>query len=92
MPQNLLNPFQRVFAVSLGIHSEVDCDGDDEFGSNIFQSPGKPNGKLSSIIQRSFILPNQLLRNLKIRRPRIKNLFGLGFNGTKNGIFSTAHK
>jgi hypothetical protein len=35
MPQNLLNPFQRVFAMSLGIHSEVDCDSDDEFVSSV---------------------------------------------------------
>jgi hypothetical protein len=33
MPQNLLNPFQRVFAMSLGIHSEVDCDSNDQFVS-----------------------------------------------------------
>jgi hypothetical protein len=35
MSQNLLNPFQRVFAMSLGIYSEVDCDSDDEFNRSI---------------------------------------------------------
>jgi hypothetical protein len=39
MPQTLLNPFQRVFAMSLGIHSEVDCDSNDEFDSSIRPSP-----------------------------------------------------
>jgi hypothetical protein len=29
-----------VLAISLGIHSEVDCDSDDEFRGSIFQSPG----------------------------------------------------
>jgi hypothetical protein len=40
MPQTLLNPFQRVFAMSLGIHSEVGCDNDDQFNRSIFRSPG----------------------------------------------------
>jgi hypothetical protein len=31
MPRHLLNPFQRVFAMSLGMNSEVDYDSDDEF-------------------------------------------------------------
>jgi hypothetical protein len=38
--QNRLNPFQRVFAMSLGIHAEVDCDSNHEFNRSIFQSPG----------------------------------------------------
>jgi hypothetical protein len=43
MPQNLLNPFQRVFAMSLGIHSEVGCGGDDEFSS--ISQPIAPNAE-----------------------------------------------
>jgi hypothetical protein len=39
MPQTLLNPLQRVFAVSLGMNSEVDCDSNDQFNRSIFQSP-----------------------------------------------------
>jgi hypothetical protein len=37
--QTLLNPFQRVFAMSLGIHSEVDYDSDDELNRSIRSSP-----------------------------------------------------
>jgi hypothetical protein len=37
-PRNFLNPFQRVFAMSLGIHSEVDSDSNDEFASEIINS------------------------------------------------------
>jgi hypothetical protein len=33
IPQNLLNPFQRVFAMSLGIYSEVDYNSIDQFAT-----------------------------------------------------------